>query len=264
MAIDGAPSLVPSIPSDPKTPSHVPVLGALRLPLTALVLLALLVAGPARAWQPDPTAPDVALETFHDHFSAVAYPYARHTPKPLGTLGFDVWAEAAGEQGQGDKVDPALDGSLQGGLLGVYRVGARKGLPGGVDVGLSLGKVIDSDLKLVSGEVSWAILDGGLATPALGVRLTGNRTTGGSDYRFEQYGAEVALSKGFAFLTPYAGAGLSWGRSTFRRPADDFTVDSTRGFLFGGVILNLVVPKITLEVEQGETLQGAVRIAFGL
>ncbi len=240
-----------------------------RLPRAArvLVVTALLVAlaaSPGRAWQPDPTAPDAALETFHDHFSAVVYPYARHTPKPLGTLGFDVWAEAAGEQGQADKVDPALDGSLQGGLLGVYRVGARKGLPGGVDVGLSYGKVIDSDLKLVSGEVSWALLEGGLAEPALGIRLTGSRTTGGSDYRLEQYGAEVALSKGFAVLTPYVGAGVSWSQSTFRRPADDFTVDSTRGFLYGGVIVNLLVPKITLEVEQGETLQGAIRIAVGL
>lgn len=231
--------------------------------LSACLLLAALAA-PARAWRPDPAAPDAALETFHDHFSAVAYPYARHSPKPLGLVGFDVWAEAGGEQGKGDEVDPALDGSLQGGLLGVYRVGARKGLPGGVDLGLSFGKVIDSDIKLVSGEVSWAILEGGVATPALGIRLTGNRTTGGSDYRLEQYGAEVAVSKGFAVLTPYAGAGFAWGRSTFRRPGDDFTVDSTRGFLYGGVIVNLLVPKITLEVEQGETLQGAIRIAVGL
>lgn len=234
-----------------------------RSPSPALFSILLLVAAPAAAWEPDVTAPEAVLETFHDHFSAAAYPYARHSAKPLGIVGFDVWAEAAVAPEFEDEVAGALTDDLPGGYLTIYRVGARKGLPLGIDVGASWGKALDSDLELLNAEVSWAILEGGAVSPALGLRFTGGRGSS-DDYELEQYGAEVLVSKGFTVLTPFAGAGYSWSESTFERPVGDFTVDSGRGFLYGGVILNLWVPKITFEVEQGETLQGAVRIALGL
>lgn len=223
-----------------------------------------LAAAPAAwAWEPDPTASSSELEAFHTHFSAAAYPYARHSAKPLGVVGFDVWAEAAVAPDFEDEVRGALTDDLPGGLLTIYRVGARKGLPWGIDVGASYGKALDSSLELLNAEVSWAILDGGAVSPALGVRVTGGRGSGDA-YDLEQYGAEVLLSKGFAVLTPYAGAGVSWSESTFDRPLGKLTFDSTRGFVYGGVILNLWVPKISFEVEQAETLQGAVRLAIGL
>lgn len=218
---------------------------------------------PAAAWEPDPAAPAAVLEAFHDHFSAAAYPYPRHSAKPLGIVGFDVWAEAAVAPDFEDEVAGALTDDLPGGFLTIYRVGARKGLPLGIDVGASWGKALDSDLELLNAEVSWAILEGGAVTPALGVRVTGGRGTNDA-YELEQYGAEVLLSKGFAVLTPYAGAGYSWSESTFERAAGDVRFDSGRAFLYGGVILNLWVPKISFEVEQAETLQGAVRLAIGL
>lgn len=238
-----------------------------RRPLLLAAMLAILAgtaAGrEARAWEPDPAAPEAALAAFHDHFSAAAYPYPRHGAKPLGWIGFDVWADAAVAPDFEDEVEEALAGSLSGGLLSVYRVGARKGLPGGIDVGASYGRVAGSDITLLNAELSWAILRGSAVTPALGVRLTGGR--GRSDaYDLDQYGAEVLVSKGFAVLTPFAGAGFSRSESTFARPAGELSFDSTRGFLYAGVTLSLLVPKITVAIEQGETLQGAVRIAFGI
>jgi len=228
-----------------------------------LLAAGVLAAAPARAWEPDVTASVALLEAFHDNFSAAAYPYARHSAKPLGVVGFDVWAEAAVAPDFEGEVEGALTEDLPAGYLTIYRVGARKGLPWGIDVGASWGRALDSDIDLVNAEVSWAILDGGAVSPAFGIRLTGGRGSGGS-YDLKQYGAEVLLSKGFTVLTPYAGAGVSWSESTFERPSGDFTVDSSRGFAYAGVILNLWVPKISFEVEQAETVQGAVRIAFGL
>jgi hypothetical protein len=228
-----------------------------------LVGVFLAAAHAAWAWEPDPAASSSELEAFHDHFSAAAYPYARHSAKPLGVVGFDVWAEAAVAPDFEDEVRGALTDDLPGGLLTIYRVGARKGLPWGIDVGASYGKALDSSVDLLNAEVSWAILDGGAVSPALGLRVTGGRGSGDA-YDLEQYGAEVLLSKGFTILTPYAGAGVSWSESTFDRPLGDLTFDSTRGFVYGGVILNLWVPKISFEVEQAETLQGAVRLAIGL
>lgn len=213
----------------------------------------------------DTSQPVTALEVFHDQFSSAIYPYPRHSAKPLGILGFDIWAEVAGFPDAAPEVERVAGESLTADALVVYRVGARKGLPGGFDLGLSYGSALEPGIELVSAELSWAILEGGAATPAVGLRGTGTRTLNGGAYELQQYGLEVAISKGFAILTPYAGAGFAWNESTFERDGlGNLTTDSTRGFVFAGLILNLWVPKITFEVEQADELQGAVRLAFGL
>ena len=79
------------------------------------------------------------------------------------------------------------------------------------------------------------------------------------------YGAELELSKGFAVVTPYVGAGFYYGEGSLDRGAlgEAFETDDTRGFVYAGVTLNLLLPKITVEVEQGEALQGALNVAIG-
>jgi hypothetical protein len=232
-----------------------------------LALAACTLAPAVHAWEPDAEASPVALAAFHDQFASSAYFYPRHSAKPLGWIGFDVWADLAVTPDFEDEVETrdgtALTDDLPGGYLGIYRVGARKGLPGGFDIGAAFGKAYDSGMELLSGELSWAILDGGLAVPALGLRATGQRVTGDA-YELRQIGAEVLISKGFAVLTPYAGAGYARSESTFDRAFSDLEIETDHGFVYGGVILNLWVPKITFEVEQGESLQGAVRVAIGL
>jgi len=235
-----------------------------------LGLLATVAVAPARAWDVDGGARSLDLERFHESFSLGAYPYPRHSAKPLGTLGFDIWADVSGTPDFDSDAGPALDGDVPGGYLAIYRVGARKGLPFGIDLGASWGKVVDTDVDLLSGEVSWAILDGGVATPALGLRGTYSRSSGSDVYSLEQAGLEAEISKGFAVLTPYAGAGFVWSQGTFERTgptgasAGSSTYDSTRAIVYGGVIVNLLVPKIAFEVEKGDTVQGAIRVSFGL
>ncbi len=242
--------------------------GPTRFATTILCFAAALAAAPsASAWEPDGEASPVALEAFHDQFASSAYFYPRHSAKPLGWIGFDVWADAAVTPDFEDEVrteeGTALTDDLPSGHLGIYRVGARKGLPGGFDIGAAVGKAYDSDLEFLSGELSWAILEGGLAVPAVGLRVTGQQASDDS-YELRQVGAEVLISKGFTILTPYAGAGWARSESTFERFGSDYDVETDHGFVYGGVILNLWVPKITFELEQGESLQGAVRIAIGL
>lgn len=234
------------------------------LALCLAVAFGLSGAGAVLAWDVDGAAPVADLEAFHDHFSLAAYPYARHSAKPLGTLGFDIWVDASLAPDLEREVGVAIDGNLPGDALTIYRVGARKGLPFDIDVGASYCQVLDSDLKLFAGEVSWAILDGGVATPALGLRGVYSRTNGSDVYDLEQAGLEIEISKGFAVLTPFAGAGVVRSESTFQRFGGELSVDSTDTVLYGGVIINLLIPKIVVELEQGEILQGAVRISFGL
>ena len=214
-----------------------------------------------------PDAPAGAFEDFHRRFAFAAYPYPRHGAAPLGITGFRIYAEATADREFEDEpfFAAVVDGDLPLDTLSIARVGVRKGLPGGIDLGASWGRAVDGDLELISGELSWAILDGGAVAPALALRLTGTRTTGGGAYDLDLYGAELELSKGFAVVTPYVGAGFYYGEGSLDRGAlgDPFETDDTRGFVYAGVTLNLLLPKITVEVEQGEAFQGALNLAIG-
>lgn len=243
----------------------------------ALGLLAALAAAPAAsAWSVAPSASRADFEAFHSRFASSVYAYPRHGAAPLGLIGFDVWAELAADEGFADEpfFDGAIDGDLTGDLLLFGRVGARKGLPGGIDLGLSYGQALEGDLELVTAELGWAIIDGGLISPTLGLRLTGTRSVQSDAYELDQYGAELILSKGFAVLTPYVGGGVVYSEGRLDRLADGnseggleipatFETDDTRFVAYAGLTLNLVLPKITVEVERGEAVTGAVRVAFG-
>jgi hypothetical protein len=235
--------------------------------LLLLLLFSVLAAAPAQgSFSVSPRASRGDFEAFHRRFSSDAYFYPRHSASPLGLIGFEVYADATYE----DKFDEqsfnetAVDGDYTGGFLSVARVGARKGLPGGVDLGLAYGKTLNGDVKLISAELQYAILHGGLLEPALSVRITGTRTVDATAYELNQYGADVLLSKGFTVLTPYIGAGLIRSKGRLDRGLlPSFEDTETHGVAFAGITLNLLLPKINFEVEKGEALQAAVRVGFG-
>lgn len=242
-----------------------------RTALRALPLLFLLAAVPAQAWDVRSDASASAFSAFHSRFSSSAYFYPRHGAAPLGLTGFDVYADASLDQSFGDEpfasgpaAGRAVDGDLTEDSLVVARVGARKGLPGGIDLGLSYGKVLESDIKLISAELQWAILEGSAVQPALSLRVTGTRTSGSETYDLDQYGAELLLSKGFTVLTPYLGVGLVHSQGTLDRAiGPDLEETDQRSVLYGGVTLNLLLPKITVEIEKAEEVQYAARVAIG-
>lgn len=232
----------------------------------ACVLL-LFAALPALAADVRPDAPEGDFQEFNRRFAMASYFFPRHGAAPLGLTGFDVYADAAVDQDFGDEgfARTVLDDGLTGDMLVVGRVGARKGLPGGINIGLSYGRALETDIKLVSGELQWALIKGGTLSPALSLRLTGTRTMGSDVYDLDQYGAEVLLSKGFTLITPYIGGGIVRSEGSLDSSLGRTFEDSqTRGVVYGGVTVSLLLPKITVEVEKAEVVQGAVRIAFGL
>jgi hypothetical protein len=235
------------------------------LPLVLALALAPLAAAPAVAWKVDPNASPDDFHAFHRRFASDAYAYPRHGAAPLGLVGFEIWADATYDDGFDDEpfAGTAIDGDLSGGFLSVGRVGVRKGLPGGLDLGVSYGRALGGDVKLVSGEVQYALLKGGALSPALSVRVTGSRTVDARAYDLDQWGAELLASKGFAVLTPYLGAGLVRSQGTLSGGVDSLSETETRGLLYGGVTLNLLLPKITVELEKADEVQGAVRVGFG-
>jgi hypothetical protein len=231
-----------------------------------LLFLLLFAAAPLRAWEVSGGATPEHFQAFHRRFSSDAYFYPRHPAAPLGLVGFEVYADSTYDGSFDDEpfVATAVDGDFTGGFLSVARVGARKGLPGGFDIGLSYGKALGGDVNLLSAEIQYAILKGGVLSPALSVRVTGTRSSGSDVYDLDQYGAELLLSKGFTVLTPYIGAGVVWSKGTLDSTLGSSIEDTeNRGILYGGVTLNLLLPKITFEIEKAEDLQGAVRVGIG-
>jgi hypothetical protein len=235
--------------------------------LFLLVFLFLATALPAAAAEVRPDAPEAEFREFHRRFALAAYHYPRHGAAPLGLIGFDVYADAAVDQEFGDEefVRAVLDDDLTSDMLAVVRIGGRKGLPAGIDIGLSYGRAVETDIELISADVQWAILKGGALSPALSLRVTGTRSMGSEVYDLDQYGAELLLSKGFTVLTPYVGAGVVRSEGSLDSSLGRTFEDSeTRAVFYGGLTLNLLLPKITVEVEKAEVIQGAVRVAFGL
>jgi hypothetical protein len=238
-----------------------------RFRVDLFLLLALCAALPAAAsWEVNGNATPGDFQGFNRRFSSDAYFYPRHSAAPLGLLGFEVYADATYDSSFDSQSfnDTAVKGSYTGGFLSVARVGARKGLPGGVDIGLSYAKALGGDVNLVSGEIQYAIFSGGVLAPALSVRVTGTRTIDAKAYRLDQYGAELLLSKGFPLVTPYVGAGFFRGKGTLDSALRSLSDTTTRPVLFAGVTLSVLVPKIHIEVEKGETLQASVRVGIGL
>lgn len=241
------------------------------LVLVLVQVPAFTVTAPALAWDLRGDAPRQDFEAFHRRFSSGVYFYPRHGARPLGWTGFEIWADTSLDPGFGDEGFAAtvIDGDLPGDVLGFGRIGVRKGLPGGFDLGLAYGRALGGDVELVSGELGWALLRGGVLQPAVGVRATGSRTLDAGNYELDQYGLELLASKGFALVTLFGGGGVVRSESTLERTfgagptADRLRQETTRGVVFAGVTLRLLLPRLTVAVEKGDELQGAVRIGFG-
>lgn len=144
--------------------------------------------------------------------------------EPMGVTGFGIGA-------YGSYVETKSSGAWQRvtgqdvdeiGMVGVI---AQKGLPLGIDVGASYAWVPDSDVELFGAELRYALLDGGVATPAIGLRGSYSKLSGVDEVDFDSYGIELAISKGFGPLTPYAGIGQVWSEVD---PDSEFGLDKEK------------------------------------
>lgn len=131
--------------------------------------------------------------------------------EPLGITGFDAGVEVSAVKiNDASNYWEAAFGDDAPSYLLLPKIRVRKGLPFGIDVGAMYSYVPDSNVKLYGAEISKAILEGSAATPALGIRGTYTRLAGVGDLELQTAGIDASISKGFLFLTPYAGAGAVW------------------------------------------------------
>lgn len=134
--------------------------------------------------------------------------------EPLGLTGFDIGIEVTGtELNHSDIWKKATTGSAPS-TLAVPKLHVIKGLPFDIDVGAIYSSIPDTNINLLGGELRYAILGGGVASPAVAVRATYTKLGGVDQLDFTTKGLELSVSKGFAMLTPYAGIGEVWVDST--------------------------------------------------
>jgi len=183
--------------------------------------------------------------------SAIAYRNLAPA-EPLGITGFDVAGQASfinidKEASQWRKVT----GGDAPSYVAYPTVRARKGLPFGVDLGAMYSYISNTSIQLYGAEISKAILEGGIASPALGIRGSYTRLAGAGDLSLQTAGIDASISKGFIFVTPYAGGGMLWldGKSNSSAVSlKNESIWQPRGFV-GVKISPLPLVGLTAELE---------------
>jgi len=152
--------------------------------------------------------------------------------EPYGVTGFGLGVYASYVETDDPRAWQRLTGEDidEIGMVGLV---AQKGLPFGIDLGASYSWVPGADAKLFGAEIRYALLDGGVATPAIGLRGSYSKLSGIDDIDNDSYGLDMSISKGIGPLTPYAGIGHVWSKFEVdpQFGLDDEDVDDTRFFL---------------------------------
>jgi|GEM_PF-117551 len=149
-------------------------------------------------------------------------------------------------------------------LMILPKLHVQKGLPFGFDVGAVYSKVPQSNISMVGGELKWAFISGNAAVPAVAIRGSYTKLLGVSDLDLQTIGADLSISKGFAFITPYAGVGEVWIIS--KEKVSTLNLDSenlslTKGFI--GVKISLLIVNFVAEADFSKIPLYSARINIG-
>ena len=167
---------------------------------------------------------------------------------PLGVVGFDIGAEITQTSIENSAIFRQAGAGDVSNLL-VPKIHVTKGLPGGFDIGAFVSRVSGVGGSLIGLEARYAILDDGLTTPALGVRLSGTKLSGVSKLDLSTVAVDATLSKKLTLITPYIGAGSVRVKSS----ADvaglrEESFNKSRVFI--GMNVNFLLANFALEAEK--------------
>ncbi|MFZ2652593.1 MAG: hypothetical protein WA210_21035 [Burkholderiaceae bacterium] len=171
--------------------------------------------------------------------------------EPMGLSGFDIGFAVSGTKLQNRAVfQKAAAGASVPATLPVPSLRVHKGLPLNIDLGLSYAALPSSNIRLIGGEVRWAVLPGSVATPAVALRVSASSLSGVNQLDLRTTGLDVSVSKGFAVLTPYAGVGTVRVKSDAKGNATQTTESFNQTKLFGGLNLNFGLVNWAFEVDK--------------
>lgn len=180
---------------------------------------------------------------------------------PLGALGFDVGVEITQTQLESTAIfRQAGAGGLDS--LFIPKLHITKGLPFGIDIGAFVSTVSKIDGALIGGELRYAILNDGIATPALAVRLSGTKLTGVNQLSLSTVALDAMLSKKLTFVTPYVGGGTV--RTQSRADVAALREEKfNKSRVFVGVNANFLLANIAVEAEKmGDNTSLSAKVGF--
>jgi hypothetical protein len=182
---------------------------------------------------------------------------------PEGITGFDISVNGGWTKVAHPSAWNAATNSTD--ITGVPFADVRvsKGLPFGIDIGGEYSAVPGSNIKLYGVEGRYAILEGGVAEPAIGIRAAFTHVTGVDNLSFNTKSLGLAISKGFGPFTPYAGVGEVWTSSTPDASTGLQSVSFNSGEVFVGAQLNFGI-HLALEASRlsGNTTY-SLKFGFG-
>lgn len=191
--------------------------------------------------------------------SALSYK-AVTPPTPLGITGFDLGLEVTSTKMRNLAL---VTGNSSLTSLIVPKLHVYKGLPLGIDVGAFYSAVPSTNIKLYGGELRYAILEGGIALPAVGIRGAVTKLSGVSQLAFSTKSLDVSISKGFAMFTPYAGIGAVWVDSTPDAASGLAQETFRQNKIFAGGNLNLGLTNLALEYDKtGSETSYSAKVGF--
>jgi len=187
-----------------------------------------------------------AFRTFSEDLGSVLSYKPITPPAPLGITGFDLGLEVTSTKMR--NLDIATNSSLTN--LVVPKLHVYKGLPLNIDVGAFYSAVPTTNIKFYGGELRYAILEGSVALPAVGIRGALTKLTGVSQLALTTKSVDVSVSKGFAIFTPYAGIGRVWVDSTPDAASGLVKETFQQGKVFVGGNVNFGVMNFALEYDK--------------
>lgn len=185
--------------------------------------------------------------------------------EPLGITGFDISLEGNSTKLENAAVYKKATNGNSGSTLVVPKLHVHKGLPLGVDVGAFYSAIPNSNIKLWGAELRYALLKGGVATPALALRGSYSTLQGVNQLDFNTKGVDISISKGFTLVTPYAGLGKVWVSSTPVGVPGLVGEDFSYSKVFAGVNVNFGLVNIAVETDKtGKATSYSVKFGWRL
>jgi hypothetical protein len=194
-----------------------------------------------------------------------AFSYKPVTPTtPLGITGFDIGLEVTGTDISKSAAALSKAGASASTMdtMMIPKVHFNKGLPLGIDFGAFIGNATDISGTLIGGELRYALIDGGIATPAVGIRGAFTNLSGPSQLSFNTRSVDISISKGFAVITPYGGVGQVWVNST-PNVAGLSNENFMQGKVFAGASFNLGLLNLAMEADKtGNAMSWGVKMGL--
>lgn len=186
---------------------------------------------------------------------------AAQPAEPYGIVGFDVSFGATVTNIEYRDAWQAASGEREGSVP-LAHLSVTKGLPLDFDVGAYLATSSDG-FRVLGAQLRYALHEGGVLSPAVGLRFATTRIEGGDQFDYATNGVDLSVSKGFTMLTPYAGVGRLWmdAEPVAATGLEDESLSATRWF--AGMKVSLLLLQLTFEAERvGDTDRYTANLGF--